>query len=98
MRYPLLIDKLCLEFVKSLVHSKRRVVTVNHTHDYMDLEWIVTKDLGKEVISHNVSIDGYTSIIGFNHEKQKGFVILGSSDIRDLSRKEIINRVLLYYS
>jgi hypothetical protein len=97
MRYPLLIDKLCLEFVKSFVHSKRRVVTVNHTHDYMDLEWIVTKDFGKEVIWHTVSIDGYTSIIGFNHEKQKGFVILGSSDIRDLSRNEIINRVLLYY-
>ena len=71
---------------------------MNHTYDYMDLEWIVTKDFGKEGISHNVSIDGYTSIIGFNPEKQKGFVISGSSDIRDLSRKEIINRVLLYYS
>ena len=94
MRYPLLIDKLCLEFVKSFVHSKRRVLTVNHTHDCIGLGWIVTTDFGKEVIWHTGSIDGYTSIIGFNHEKQIGFVKLGSSDIRDLSRKEIINRVL----
>ena len=74
---------------------------MNHTHDYMDLEWIVTKDFGKEVISHNVSIDGYTSIIGFNPEKQIGLVILCSSDIRDLSPQEMIDLVvsfLLHYN
>jgi len=68
--------------------------------DYIGLGWTVTTDFGKEVIWHTGSIDGYTSIIGFNPSKQIGLVILCNSDISDLSPKEMINLVvpfLLYY-
>ncbi|MGN6623857.1 MAG: serine hydrolase domain-containing protein [Candidatus Nitrosocosmicus sp.] len=68
--------------------------------DYIGLGWTVTTDFGKEVIWHTGSIDGYTSIIGFNPEKQIGLVILCSSDIRDLLPQEMIDMVvpfLLYY-
>ena len=43
--------------------------------DYIGLGWTVTTDFGKEVIWHTGSIDGYTSIIGFNPSKQIGLVI-----------------------
>ena len=68
--------------------------------DYIGLGWTVTTDFGKEVIWHTGSIDGYTSIIGFNPSKQIGLVILCNSDISDLSPKEMLNLVvpfLLYY-
>ncbi|MGN6707794.1 MAG: serine hydrolase domain-containing protein, partial [Candidatus Nitrosocosmicus sp.] len=68
--------------------------------DYIGLGWTVTTDFGKEVLWHTGSIDGYTSIIGFNPEKQIGLVILCSSDIRDLLPQEMIDMVvpfLLYY-
>jgi D-alanyl-D-alanine-carboxypeptidase/D-alanyl-D-alanine-endopeptidase len=69
--------------------------------DYIGLGWTVTTDFGNEVIWHTGSIDGYTSIIGFNDEKQIGLVILCSSDIRDLSPKEMIDLMvpfLLHYN
>ena len=68
--------------------------------DYIGLGWTVTTDFGKEVIWHTGSIDGYTSIIGFNPSKQIGLVILCNSDISDLSPKEMLDLVvpfLLYY-
>ncbi len=68
--------------------------------DYIGLGWTVTTYFGKEIIWHTGSIDGYTSIIGFNTEKQIGLVILCSSHIRDFSPKEMIDFVvpfLLYY-
>jgi D-alanyl-D-alanine-carboxypeptidase/D-alanyl-D-alanine-endopeptidase len=68
--------------------------------DYIGLGWTVTTDFGKEVMWHTGSIDGYTSIIGFNPSKQIGLVILCNSDISDLSPKEMIDLVvpfLLYY-
>ena len=37
--------------------------------DYIGLGWTITTDFGKEVIWHTGSIDGYTSIIGFNPSK-----------------------------
>jgi len=68
--------------------------------DYIGLGWTVTTDFGKEVIWHTGSIDGYTSIIGFNPSKQIGLVILCNSDISNLSPKEMLYLVvpfLLYY-
>ena len=68
--------------------------------DYIGLGWTVTTDFGKEVIWHTGSIDGYTSIIGFNPSKQIGLVILCNSDISNLSPKEMLDLVvpfLLYY-
>jgi serine-type D-Ala-D-Ala carboxypeptidase/endopeptidase len=69
--------------------------------NYIGLGWTVTTDFGKEVIWHTGSIDGYTSIIGFNAEKQIGLVILCSTDIRDLFPQEMIDLVipfLLHYN
>jgi serine-type D-Ala-D-Ala carboxypeptidase/endopeptidase len=69
--------------------------------DYIGLGWTVTTDFGNEVIWHTGSIDGYTSIIGFNPEKQIGVLILCSADIRDLLPQEMIDLVvpfLLHYN
>lgn len=70
------------------------------TEDYIGLGWTVTTDFGKEVISHTSSIDGYTSIIGFNPSTQIGLVILCGCDYSDYSPPEMINLAipfLLYY-
>jgi serine-type D-Ala-D-Ala carboxypeptidase/endopeptidase len=70
------------------------------TEDYIGLGWTITTDFGKEVIWHTGSIDGYTSIIGFNPNTQIGLVILCGCDYRDLPPSELINLVipfLLYY-
>lgn len=70
------------------------------TQDYIGLGWTVTTDFGKEVIWHTGSIDGYTSILGFNPSKQIGLVILCGCDYRDYSSPELINLAipfLLYY-
>ena len=68
--------------------------------DYVGLGWTVTTDFGKEVIWHTGSIDGYTSIIGFNPSKQIGLVILCGCNYNDFSTPEMINLVipfLLYH-
>ena len=69
--------------------------------DYIGLGWIVTTNFGKEVISHTGSIDGYTSIIGFNPREQIGLVILCGCDHSNFSTSEMINLAipfLLYYN
>ena len=71
------------------------------TQDYIGLGWTVTTDFGKEVIWHTGSIDGYTSIVGFNPSKQIGLVILCGCDYSDYSPLEMINLAipfLLYYN
>jgi len=68
--------------------------------DYIGLGWTVTTDFGKVVIWHTGSIDGYTSIIGFNPGKQIGLVILCGCNYDDFSSQEMINLVipfLLYH-
>ena len=68
--------------------------------DYIGLGWTITTDFGKEVIGHTGSIDGYTSIIGFNPSKQIGLVILCGCNYDDFSSQEMINLVipfLFYY-
>jgi serine-type D-Ala-D-Ala carboxypeptidase/endopeptidase len=62
--------------------------------DYIGLGWTITTDFGKEVIWHTGSIDGYTSIIGFNPGKQIGLVILCGCDYTDYSPSELINLVI----
>lgn len=68
--------------------------------DYIGLGWTVTTDLGREIIWHTGSIDGYTSIIGFNPTKQIGLVILCGCNYDDYSLQDMINLVipfLIYY-
>jgi CubicO group peptidase (beta-lactamase class C family) len=70
------------------------------TEDYIGLGWTITTDFGKEAIWHTGSIDGYTSIIGFNPSTQIGLVILCGCDYRDFPPSELINLAipfLLYY-
>jgi serine-type D-Ala-D-Ala carboxypeptidase/endopeptidase len=69
--------------------------------DYIGLGWIVTTNFGKEVISHTGSINGYTSIIGFNPREQIGLVILCGCDHSDFSASEMIDLAipfLFYYN
>lgn len=68
--------------------------------DYIGLGWTVTTDFVKEVIWHTGSIDGYTSIIGFNPSRQIGLVIVCGCNYNDFSAQEMINMVipfLLHY-
>ena len=68
--------------------------------DYIGLGWTITTNFGKEVIWHTGSIDGYTSIIVFNPNKQIGLLILCGCNYNDYSSQEMINLVipfLLYY-
>ena len=68
--------------------------------DYISLGWTVTTDFAKEVMWHTGSIDGYTSIIGFNPREQIGLVILCGCDYSDFSSPEMIDLAipfLLYY-
>lgn len=68
--------------------------------DYVGLGWTVSTDFGKEVIWHTGSIDGYTSIIGFNPGKQIGLVIMCGCNYNDFSTPKMINLVipfLLYH-
>ena len=70
------------------------------TEDYIGLGWTITTDFGKEAIWHTGSIDGYTSIIGFNPSTQIGLVIRCGCDYRDFPPSERINLAiafLLYY-
>jgi CubicO group peptidase (beta-lactamase class C family) len=68
--------------------------------DYMGLGCTMTTDYGKEgVIWHTGSMDGYTSITGFNPSKQIGLVMLCGCDHSDFSPREMINLVIpfLFY-
>jgi hypothetical protein len=68
------ISNALLEQFKEIVFKQLSSNSSSLVGDYIG--WTVTTDFGKEVLSHTGSIDGYTSIIGFNPSKQIGFVIL----------------------
>ena len=81
-------------------HSFGQSLDNRSLKDYIGLGWTVTTDFGKEVIWHTGSIDGFTSIIGFNPSKKIGLVILCGCNYNDLSSQEMINLVipfLLFY-
>jgi CubicO group peptidase (beta-lactamase class C family) len=81
-------------------HSFGESSSYKSLKDYIGLGWTVTTDFGKEVVSHTGSIDGYTSIIGFNPSEQMGLVILCGCDHSDFSPLEMIDLAipfLLYY-
>jgi serine-type D-Ala-D-Ala carboxypeptidase/endopeptidase len=85
----------------SFGHSVEETSDHKSLPDYIGLGWTITTDFGKVVIWHTGSIDGYTSIIGFNPSTQIGLVILCGCDHTDYSPSELINLAipfLLYYS
>ena len=51
---------------------------------YVGLGWFTDTNLGDEIIQHSGSIDGYSSFIGFNPDKQVGFVQLCSCEGADM--------------
>ncbi len=51
---------------------------------YVGLGWFIDTNLGAEVIQHSGAIDGYNSFIGFNPDKQVGFVWLCSCEGADM--------------
>lgn len=84
----------------SIRHSFGQSLDDKSFKDYIGLGWTVTTDFEKEVIWHTGSIDGYTSILGFNPSKQIGLVLLCGCNYDDFSSQGMINLVipfLLYY-
>jgi D-alanyl-D-alanine-carboxypeptidase/D-alanyl-D-alanine-endopeptidase len=51
---------------------------------YVGLGWFIDTNLGEEIIQHSGSIDGYSSFIGFNPDKQVGLVELCSCEGGDM--------------
>jgi serine-type D-Ala-D-Ala carboxypeptidase/endopeptidase len=69
-------------------------------YGYMGLSWFSTTDLGNQVIWHNGGIDGYSSFVGFNPDKQIGLIILCSCYFTDVPPIEMLNIAvpfLLFY-
>jgi serine-type D-Ala-D-Ala carboxypeptidase/endopeptidase len=57
--------------------------------EYVALGWRVLTDLGKEVIAHKGSIDGWNSFIGFIPSKEKGVILLCSCDTDDVDMNNL---------
>jgi D-alanyl-D-alanine-carboxypeptidase/D-alanyl-D-alanine-endopeptidase len=51
---------------------------------YVGLGWFIDTNLGTEIIQHSGSIDGYSSFMGFNPDKQVGLVQLCSCEGEDV--------------
>ena len=67
---------------------------------YEGLSWFSTTNLGTQVVWHNGGINGYSSFVGFNPDKQIGLVILCScyfSDVPPIEMLKIAVPFLLYY-
>jgi CubicO group peptidase (beta-lactamase class C family) len=57
--------------------------------EYVALGWRVLTDLGKEVIAHKGSIDGWNSFIGFIPSKEQGVILLCSCDTSDIDMNNL---------
>jgi len=51
---------------------------------YVGLGWFIDTNFSEEIIHHSGSIDGYSSFIGFNPEKQMGLIELCSCEGADM--------------
>jgi serine-type D-Ala-D-Ala carboxypeptidase/endopeptidase len=65
-------------------------------HGYVGSDWNIQTDLGKTIIWRNGGIDGYSSLIAFNPDKQLGVAILCSCDFSDVPPIEIISTAMTY--
>ena len=67
---------------------------------YEGLSWFSITNLGIQVVWHNGGIDGYSSFVGFNPDKQIGLVILCScffTDVPPIEMLKIAVPFLLHY-
>ena len=71
------------EEMTTIVNSSSTTSTKSLQAVYIGLGWHIITNFGTEEIYHAGGIDGYTSFIGFNPNKQIGLVILCSCDGRD---------------
>jgi|SoiMethySBSTD1v2_1073268.scaffolds.fasta_scaffold226684_2 D-alanyl-D-alanine-carboxypeptidase/D-alanyl-D-alanine-endopeptidase len=59
--------------------------TVTDYTPYVGLGWIIATDFGTQIVEKNgESIGGYNSLIALNPAKERGLVIMASTDILDL--------------
>jgi len=65
-------------------------------HGYVGSDWNIQTDLGKKIIWRNGGIDGYSSLIAFNPDKQLGVAILCSCHFADVPPIEIINTAMTF--
>jgi CubicO group peptidase (beta-lactamase class C family) len=63
---------------------------------YVGSDWNIQTDVGKKIIRRNGGIDGYSSLIAFNPDKQLGVAILYSCTFSDVSPIEIINTAMTF--
>jgi CubicO group peptidase (beta-lactamase class C family) len=66
------------------------------TYGYVGSDWNIQTDLGKTIIWRNGGIDGYSSLIAFNPDKQLGVAILCSCNFSDVPPIEIISTAMTY--
>jgi serine-type D-Ala-D-Ala carboxypeptidase/endopeptidase len=58
---------------------------------YVGLGWMITTNLGQEIIWHSGSTpDGYNAFIAFNPAKERGLVILCSTDASNVNISDTI--------
>ncbi|HKR73632.1 MAG TPA: serine hydrolase domain-containing protein [Candidatus Nitrosocosmicus sp.] len=86
--------KIPIEDTHLIRHSFGQSSENKSLKDYIGLGWTVTTDFGREVIWHTGSIDGYTSVIGFNPTKQIGLIILCGCNYDDYSLQDMVNLVI----
>jgi len=65
-------------------------------HGYVGSDWNIQTDLGKKIIWRDGGIDGYSSLIAFNPDKQLGVAILCSCHFADVPPIEIINTAMTF--
>ena len=63
---------------------------------YVGSDWNIQTDLGKKIIWRNGGIDGYSSLIAFNPDKQLGVAILCSCHFADVPPIEIISTAMTF--
>jgi CubicO group peptidase (beta-lactamase class C family) len=63
---------------------------------YVGSDWNIQTDLGRTIIWRNGGIDGYSSLIAFNPDKQLGVAILCSCHFADVPPIEIISTAMTF--
>jgi serine-type D-Ala-D-Ala carboxypeptidase/endopeptidase len=63
---------------------------------YVGSDWNIQTDLGKKIIWRNGGINGYSSLIAFNPDKQLGVAILCSCHFADVPPIEIISTAMTF--
>jgi CubicO group peptidase (beta-lactamase class C family) len=66
------------------LHSEIGTFPNNYT-PYVGLGWIIATNFGTQVVEHNgESAGGYNSFIALNPTKERGVVVIASTDVTDI--------------